>query len=80
MDWTPLGCAAIILLVLLIGAFYRPSPPSEQSGEDSVLINEHFHCEMFGVPSKEYDLAQSAFGGAGCSDINAEYERRGLGH
>jgi hypothetical protein len=72
----------LIGLIILVGALYRPGsqPPSQRSQEDNILVDEHFHCQMFGVPSNEYEMAASAFGGTNCSEIDAEYERRGLGH
>lgn len=59
--WTPIVVVLLVGLVMLVGNLVQ-SPPMTQAERDEQRIEqirsgEKFHCEMFGVPSDEAQLA-----------------------
>ena len=56
--WAPLIVVLVIGLVMLLGNLVQSSPStSDQQRIEQIEAGEEFHCQMYGEPSEEAQLA-----------------------
>lgn len=56
--WTPLIIVLVMGAIFLLGNLVQqPAPSADQQRMEQIEAGEEFHCQAFGMPSEEAQLA-----------------------